>query len=88
MSIREIKGEPDDTWEDVEWDDMSAAEQELWGKLGWTKKTWDDEDEEEDYPDSDDKDWEELSSSEQAALKKLGYSEETWDGDDDDDDDE
>ena len=76
MSVRKPKGDVDEFWDEFYWDDLSADEQALWAALGWTEKTWDDDDGE--VP-ADDKDWADLSKREQAALIALGYDEEYWD---------
>ncbi|CAN1212667.1 hypothetical protein TUMEXPCC7403_20850 [Tumidithrix helvetica PCC 7403] len=74
--IREVEGNPGDTWDDMSWIDMSEAEQELWGILGWDEDSWE---EETDPPESDDLYWEDLSSSQRSAATKLGYTEDFWD---------
>lgn len=63
-------------WEECGWTDMTAAEQELWGKLGWNEDSWEGEAKQ---PASEDKYWKQLSAEEQAAATALGYTKETWD---------
>ncbi len=64
-------------WEEAGWADMTAAEQALWGKLGWNAESWEGEAKQ---PASEDKYWKSLSSDEQAAATALGYTKATWDG--------
>lgn len=75
-TIRAIAKDPNETWEDVSWDDMNDVEQGLWAKLGWNKSSWE---EDTDAPAADDKDWDDLSSSERGALEQLGYTQASWD---------
>jgi hypothetical protein len=77
-TIREVKGNPNQVWDDLSWTDINEAEQALWGNLGWNKDSWEEETE---PPESDDKYWEDLSTQEQEAAKKLGYTKESWDQD-------
>ena len=82
-TVRDVEGDPDGIWWDLEWSDLSADEQALFGVLGWKEGSWEEDD---DAPESDEKDWEELSAKEQAAATKLGFTEELWDAEDEDDD--
>ena len=63
-------------WEECGWADMTAAEQDLWAKLGWNEASWEGEAKQ---PASEDKYWKQLSSVEQAAATALGYTKATWD---------
>lgn len=63
-------------WDEFDWDELTPAEQELWGVLGWNQVSWDEEAEK---PASEEKDWDELSAEEQSAAQKLGYTQEYWD---------
>jgi len=63
-------------WEECSWADMTAAEQDLWAKLGWNEASWEGEAKQ---PASEDKYWNQLSSAEQAAATALGYTKATWD---------
>jgi hypothetical protein len=63
-------------WEEVSWADMTAAEQELWMKLGWNEESWEGEAKQ---PASEDKYWKQLSDEERAAATALGYTKESWD---------
>ncbi len=65
-------------WNDLDWDEMSADQQQSWAALGWDEDRW--------YgdapaPTSDNKDWYELSPKEKAAAARLGYAWRTWDVD-------
>ena len=68
MSVSKVKGDPNDFWDEFDWEDMSEEEQELWEVLGWDEDSWD---EEEDEPDSSDKYWEDLTNKEQAAASVV-----------------
>ena len=63
--------------DELDWADMSKAEQELWGALGWNEKKWSGDSK---APASEDKYWKQLSDEERAACEKLGYSKRLWDG--------
>ncbi len=63
-------------WEEVDWSDMTPAEQALWMKLGWDADSWAGEAKQ---PASEDKYWKQLSPEEQAAATALGYTKATWD---------
>ena len=64
-------------WEELGWEDMTAAEQALWMDLGWSEAAWN---EEEKAPASEDKYWNSLSADEKAAATALGYTKANWDG--------
>ena len=63
-------------WEEVGWEDMTAAEMALWEKLGWDADSWEGEAKQ---PASEDKYWNQLSDEEREACGKLGYTKESWD---------
>ncbi len=63
-------------WEEIGWEDMTAAEQALWEKLGWDADSWEGEAKQ---PASEDKYWNSLNAEEQAAATTLGYTKATWD---------
>jgi hypothetical protein len=63
-------------WDAFDWSDLTSAEQELWGTLGWDEASWQGE---ADEPASESKDWSELSASEQQAAEQLGYDPAYWD---------
>ncbi len=62
-------------WNDMDWGEMTKADQAAWMTLGWNKRLWDSGGDSA----SSDKDWSELSPQEQAAARALGYSQQTWD---------
>lgn len=64
-------------WNNLDWDELSPAEQKLWSVLGWDAESWAGS---ADEPASDDRNWSELSDTERFAAGKLGYDEEIWDG--------
>ncbi|GEM_PF-2993487 len=74
--IRTPEGDLEEFWNSFDWADLSAAEQEAWGVLGWDATSWD---EETNIPASEEATWEELTPEEQAAVEQLGYTQETWD---------
>lgn len=63
-------------WEEAGWADMTAAEQALWGDLGWNEASWEGD---EKMPASEDKYWKQLTDKERAAAEKLGYTKASWD---------
>jgi len=63
-------------WDAFDWSDLTAAEQELWGVLGWDEASWQGE---ADEPASESKDWSELNTEEQRAAEQLGYDQDYWD---------
>ena len=75
-NVRVPPGDPTAFWDEQGWEDMSKAEQELWGVLGWTEDAWN---EEEKPPASEDKYWNQLSDAEREAAEKLGYTKDSWD---------
>ena len=75
-TVRVPPGDPTAFWDEMGWEDMTKAEQALWGVLGWTEASWN---EEEKPPASEDKYWNQLSDEERAACEKLSYTKELWD---------
>jgi len=75
-TVRVPPGDPTEFWDEMGWTDMTKAEQALWGVLGWTEASWN---EEEKPPASEDKYWNQLSDEEREAAEKLGYTKELWD---------
>jgi hypothetical protein len=69
-------GDPSPFWEEFGWADMTKAEQALWGVLGWTEESWE---EEAKPPASEDQYWNQLSDEERDACEKLGYTKKLWD---------
>ena len=76
MDPNTVRSDNIDFWEEVAWADMTAAEQELWKKLGWDEASWEGDAKQ---PASEDKYWKQLSDEEQAAATALGYTKESWD---------
>lgn len=75
-AVRQPAGDVEEFWDAFDWGDLSAAEQALWGALGWDEARWiGDADE----PASEEKNWEELNDGERAAARQLGYTQEYWD---------
>ncbi len=75
-TVRTPPADPTKFWDEFGWSDMTKAEQDLWGVLGWTEESWE---EEAKAPASEDKYWKQLSDEEQEACKKLGYTKRLWD---------
>lgn len=63
-------------WDAFDWSELTPAEQELWGALGWDEASWQGD---ADEPASESKDWSELSEEEQRAAEQLGYDQAYWD---------
>lgn len=68
------------SWQNLDWQDLNAAEKLAWAGLGWSRQTWDDPEPAE-YPASYRKSWPELVYTEKLLARKLGYSRRTWDAD-------
>ena len=75
-TVRVPPADPTAFWDEQGWEDMSKAEQALWGALGWTEEAWN---EEAKPPASEDKYWNQLTDEEREACEKLGYTKESWD---------
>jgi hypothetical protein len=75
-TVRVPPADPTEFWDAQGWEDMTKAEQGLWGALGWTEEAWN---EEAKPPASEDKYWNQLSDEERKACEGLGYTKESWD---------
>jgi hypothetical protein len=64
-------------WETQDWDDLTDAERQPFQILGWSRATWDGENE--DAVSSSKKGWSELTPKERKAAQSLGYSAQDWD---------
>jgi hypothetical protein len=64
-------------WDTQDWDDLSNAEREAFQILGWSRATWDGDNE--GAVSSSRKGWSELSPKERKAAQSLGYSAQDWD---------
>ena len=74
--VHQPKGNPEAFWSKISWSDLTPTEQELWGKLGWVKDSWDGK---APAPSSENMEWGELSPEERSAAEQLGYSRFYWD---------
>ena len=74
--VRQPAGNPESFWGKFSWSELSAAEQRLWGKLGWDRDSWDGASA---PPASEEMEWGQLSPEERAAATKLGYDRFYWD---------
>lgn len=75
-TIRVPPGDPTKFWDAFGWAEMTKAEQDAWGVLGWNEAAWEGDAK---NPASEDKYWKQLSDAEQEACKKLGYTKRLWD---------
>jgi hypothetical protein len=64
-------------WETQDWDDLSNAERQAFQILGWSRATW--EGDNEGAVSSSRKGWSELTPKERKAAQSLGYSAQDWD---------
>lgn len=64
-------------WETQDWDELSTAERQAFQILGWSRATWDGDND--GAVSSSKKDWSELSPKERKAAQSLGYSAQDWD---------
>jgi len=74
--VRKPPGDPTKFWDNFDWDDMTKAEQALWGVLGWDAESWAGDAKQ---PASEDKYWNQLNDKEKDACKGLGYNKRLWD---------
>jgi hypothetical protein len=74
--VRTPEDDPAAFWDAFSWEEMSLAEQALWGFLGWTQESWDGEAL---APASEDQVWDELTDLERASAEKLGFDQAGWD---------
>jgi hypothetical protein len=63
-------------WETQDWDDLTGAERQAFQILGWSRETWDGDNE--DAVSSSRKAWSQLSAQERKAAQSLGYSARDW----------
>jgi hypothetical protein len=75
-NVRQPEGNPEAFWNKFSWSDLTPAEQELWGKLGWGKDSWAGT---APPPLTEDTEWSELSSEERKSATQLGYDRFYWD---------
>lgn len=75
-TVRVPPGDPTKFWDAMGWTELTKAEQELWGVLGWDEAAWEGDAK---NPASEDKYWKQLSEEERAACEKLGYNKRLWD---------
>ena len=66
-------------WDNMEWDQMTKAEQELWSFVGYTEAVWVGDAK---NPPEEDKYWRQLTSKKREALEKMGYTKSFWDNGD------
>jgi hypothetical protein len=64
-------------WDTQDWDDLSNAEREAFQILGWSRATWDGDNE--GAVSSSRKGWSKLTPKERKAAQSLGYSAQDWD---------
>lgn len=69
-------------WWELDWDEMTNAEQQAWGALGWRSDNWGTDDPKAE-PASSSKDWDELNAAEMQAARSLGFEPKTWNPDPD-----
>jgi hypothetical protein len=62
-------------WDNLDWDEMSGAEQRAWEALGWSRRLWDSDND----AASSAKNWDELTPNERNAAQWLGYDAQNWD---------
>ena len=75
-NVRQPTGNPETFWRKLNWSDLTPAEQNLWGKLGWGKDSWAGK---APPPPTEDLEWGELGSKKRKAAEQLGYSRFYWD---------
>jgi hypothetical protein len=61
-------------WNDLDWSDMTTAQQALWARLGWNRAGWDGNR----PPASNTEDWSQLTADERAAATELGFGSGNW----------
>ena len=64
-------------WETQDWDDLTDAERQAFQILGWSRATWDGDNE--DAASASGKPWSQLNPKERNAAQSLGYSAQDWD---------
>lgn len=75
VGVRKPTADVETFWNNLNWDDLSADEQKLWGILGWNAKLWGTSTE---VPVSESASWNKLSKEEKAAATSLGYNKKLW----------
>jgi hypothetical protein len=75
-TVRVPPGDPTAFWDGMGWNELTKAEQELWGVLGWNEASYEGEAKQ---PASEDKYWKSLNEAERDAAKKLSYTKRLWD---------
>jgi hypothetical protein len=63
-------------WDTQDWDDLSDAERQAFQILGWSRDTWDGDNE--NAASASGKAWSKLTPKERNAAQSLGYSAEDW----------
>jgi hypothetical protein len=61
-------------WNDLDWSDMTNAQQALWARLGWNHARWDGNR----PPASNTQDWSRLTADERNAAAELGFGPRSW----------
>jgi hypothetical protein len=61
-------------WNNLDWSDMTSAQQALWARLGWNQARWDSNR----PPASDAEGWSQLTADERAAATELGFGSGSW----------
>jgi hypothetical protein len=64
-------------WETQDWDDLTDPERQAFQILGWSRDTWDGDNE--DAASASGKAWYKLTPKERNAAQSLGYSAQDWD---------
>jgi hypothetical protein len=64
-------------WETQDWDDLTDAERQAFQVLGWSRATWDGDNE--DAASASGKAWSRLTPRERTAAQSLGYNAQDWD---------
>jgi len=75
LSSKEVTAPPG-KFEDVDWDDLPDDAKAAAETLGYSKETWDSDDQ---SPDTAKKEWKDLSDDQKKAAEVLGYDEDKWD---------
>lgn len=76
IDVRKPTGNIEKFWNNLNWNDLSVDEQNLWGILGWNAGLWNSDSK---VPVSDNKSWNDLSDEERSAATYLGYNQKLWD---------
>jgi len=66
-------------WDNMDWGDLTKAEQGLWTLVGYNEDVWNGDAK---NPPEEDLYWQQIDPAKRAALEKLGYTKSFWnDGD-------